>query len=407
MKDVISVTKNDYITLASEYSRSFPDPLNKNNNEHNDVEHHILLCRVTTVPSDISLSPNPRTQKEKLDYGIYKQVKESLENEDNLTFHLKNKGITILANRVEYAEDKRRVKVFLGEFGGIVDGGHTYKIILAAQKEQACPNDQFVRIEVVTGVSKELGVDIAQGLNTAVQVQEVSLLNLEGEFEWFKEAISKEPFKDAIAYKQNDDKPHFMLEILSMLTLFNNKHFDGKHHPKTAYASKVGCLNLYKKDRSSYEMLRPIVKDILALHDYINSCSADLYNAKKKNEGSKGMAGGMKGVFEKRKRGKYHFYFINKDSDTRLYSGTFYPIMGALRFLVIEDVQKKEYRWRLKSFEDVKKFYDSIAGDLIETTYRTSLTYTRKPDAVAKDDNHWENLYNKVALHYLTEYERR
>jgi len=67
-----------------------------------------------------------------------------------------------------------------------------------------------------------------------------------------------------------------------------------------------------------------------------------------------------------------------------MYPGIFYHIMGALRFLVIEDDKRKEYRCMFKSFNDVKRFYDSITGD----------------------DNHWENLYHKAVLHYLTEFEK-
>lgn len=404
------VTKKDsiekVITLDANYSRRFPDPLNENTlEEHNDIDHYVLLCKANKIPSGISLEPNPRDQKEKIDYGIYKLVKESLEQKDNPSFHLKNKGITILANKVVVESDKKTIHVYLGEYGGIADGGHTYKIILKSQSEGLCPDNQYVKIEIITGISKELGVEVTGGLNTAVQVQEASLLNLEDKFQWVKDLIKDKPYKDDIAFKQNQNRAHDIRDILGLLTVFNIKHFDSKNHPKVAYVSKNACIQLYKKDQESYEMLTPIFKDILELYDFVNYRSCELYNQKKRSEGSKGMAKAMKGVFETRQRGVYRFVFAGKDSQARMYTGTLFPILGAMRFLVKSNPTKNEYCWRFNSFDKVKKFYEDIAGDLIETTYRTSLIYGRKPDPIAKDQNHWENLYNKVALLYLTKYE--
>jgi hypothetical protein len=38
---------------------------------------------------------------------------------------------------------------------------------------------------------------------------------------------------------------------------------------------------------------------------------------------------------------------------------------------------------------------------MLATTYNTSLTYGRKPNAIEKDDNHWNMLYKTVALAFL------
>lgn len=394
--------KNKF-TLQADYSRKYPDPINQlTSDEHNDIEHHILLCRANKLPSGISLDPNPREQK--TDYGIYRKVKESLENPDEPSFHLKNKGITILANKVDISDDKKSFDVYLGEHGGIVDGGHTYKIILTSQEEGNCPESQYVRIEIITGVSRELGIEIAGGLNTAVQVQEASLLNLDTKFKWFKDLIEGESYADDIAYKQNVDKAYDVRDILALLTVFNVKHFDAKTHPKMAYTSKANCLELYKKDQESFEMLTPIVKDILKLHDYVHTKSNEIYNAQKRKEGGKGRAAGMTGVFETRNRGEYSFPFTKTKSKERLYAGSFFPIMGSLRFLVEHDKKSNVYRWKIGSFESIKKFYDEVAPEMISTTYNTSLVYGRKPTAVGKDDNLWENLYKTVALHYLEDY---
>ena len=70
--------------------------------------------------------------------------------------------------------------------------------------------------------------------------------------------------------------------------------------------------------------------------------------------------------------------------------------MGTLRCWI---QQKKTQKF--DSFEKVKSFFDKIAADMIETTYKTSLVQEDKPNSVGEDDNHWDNLYKTVALAYL------
>lgn len=389
------------VIIKSEYSRNYPDPLNKNlEGDKLDIEHHILVSRSIDVPSGISKAPNPREQR--IDRGIYKKVKESLESSDDLSFHLKNKGITILAHQVEYSADKRVATVYLGEGEGIADGGHTYEIILKTQSEGTCPEGQYVKFEVITGVPQEMAVDITGGLNTAVQVEDASLLNLEGEFEWVKEALRKTKYADRISYKQNQEGEFDIREILGLMTLFNINKFPHPQHPKDAYISKAKCLDLYKADPSSFKMLKPLLKDILYLHDYVHIQSKERYNAEKG-----GKAGAMIGVYAMKKRGEYEFIFMDEKKPYRLYDGALYPMLGAMRFLVEQKSGEDVYSWKLKSFEEVKSFFNKIAPELVATTYNTSLIYGRKPNPIGKDENHWDNLYKTVALHFMTKYSQK
>lgn len=393
-------SKLDKFILKTDYSRRYPDPLNKTTEgDPYNIEHHVLLCKAIDVPSGISKEPNPREQK--IDVGIYKDIQESLEDSGDLTFHLKNKGITVLAHHVEYSEDKRVVTVYLDEDEGIVDGGHTYEIILNAQSQSKCPEDQYVRFEIITGVPRNMRIDITRGLNTAVQVQEASLANLDDRFDWIKETLEDMPYADQIAYKQNERKPVDIRDIIGYLTLFNIEHeaFKNGKHPKEAYVSKAKCLQLYLADQKSYEMLKPLLKDILYLHDYIHIRAREIYNADKG-----GRAGAMKGVFEhkdEKNRKNFPFLFINEERKDKLYDGALFPIFGAMRFLVQKKPGEDVYSWKLESFEKVKSFFDKIAANMIATTYNTSVNYGRKPNAIGKDDNHWDNLYKTVALAYL------
>lgn len=388
---------NDKITkviVKADYSRRFPDPLNQPTDSTSyNIEHNILLCKAMEVPSGISKAPNPREQN--IDRKIYKDIRKSLENSGEPTFHLKNKGITILARKVEYSEDKKIATILLAEGDGIVDGGHTYEIIMASKGENLCPENQYVRIEVITGIPKNMFVDITEGLNTAVQVQEASLANLKGEFKWIREILHEKPYAAQIAYRENEDKEFDIRELISLMTLFNVELFpDGTKHPKEAYISKSKCLDTYIANIDSYKKLAGILTDILELHDYVSLKSREKYN-----DTHGGRAGGMAGVYEKRKRGKYKYLFSGEESEYKMYDAALYPILGALRFLVVEKDGK--YVWRLKSFEDVKEFFNRVAAELVSITYETSLKYGRKPNAIGKDENHWNLIYKTVALEFL------
>jgi len=63
------------------------------------------MCAVTDLPADLPRDPNPRAQN--IDRGIWREIKKHLLNEEGTanTFHLKNKGITIIAERVEKRSD--------------------------------------------------------------------------------------------------------------------------------------------------------------------------------------------------------------------------------------------------------------------------------------------------------------
>jgi hypothetical protein len=385
--------------IKAEYSRRYPDPLNKSSDGALlNIEHHILVSRAIDVPEGISKAPNPRAQR--TDRGIYKEVRESLDNTADLSFHLKNKGITVLAHNIEYSTDKKTAIVYLGDGDGIVDGAHTYQIILEAQEAGTCPEGQYVKFEILTGIPLDMGPEITGGLNTAVQVDDASLMNLEGAFDWVKDALKKTDFGNRISYKQNEEGAFDIRGILALMTIFNvNKFPYPGPHPKDAYVSKARCLDLYNDDPDSFKMLRPILIDILYLHDYVHVQSRVRYNAERS-----GRAAGMAGVYSTKKRGTYELIFMGTETQSKLYDGALYPMLGAMRFLVEQKPGEKVYSWKLESFDKVKLFFDEVAPDLVETTHKTSVTYGRKPNPIGKDENHWDNMYKTVAVRFYSKY---
>lgn len=385
------------VNLKAKFSRRFPDPLNKEDQDAlNNIEHHVLLCRAIDMPLDIPTDPNPRVQR--TDKTIYKRVRESLLQENDPTFHLKNKGITIIAHSVNALPNKEEVEVVFHEGDGIVDGAHTYKIIL--ENKQECPENQYVKLEILTGIPQFMVEFIAEGLNTAVQVQEMSLANLGKRFDWIGEILQDTPYKDCIAYKENQDGDFTIREIISLMTLFNiDKYPDESIHPKIAYTSKASCLEDYLANETSYKKIGPILKDILELYDYVNVRGWEVYTKDKRYRNTPG--GRMPLFYQRRERGKYKLTFTGMEVPYKLFDGALYPILGAFRFLVQEDPKAKVYRWKVGGLDAVKKFFDQVGAELISRTKNTSDDSDKNPNAIGKDDTHWDNLYKTVALAYL------
>jgi len=386
------------ILLKSEYSRRFPDPLNKDDEGPLSIEHHVMLCRASYIPEGLPKKPNPREQR--IDIGIYKEVASSLRNEAEPSFHLKNKGITILARRIEETDEKGSVHITFGEGDGIVDGAHTYEIILDSIRKRLCPPEQFVRVEVVTGVPPSLATDIAGGLNTAVQVDDASLAYARGDLKWLEEALKGTPYANKVAYKQNQsDKEVTSRDVISLMTLFNVDRFsDGRKHPVEAYSSKSKCLDWCLEDPQSYERLRLILPDILALHDHVHIAAREKYNQE-----LRGHAAAMKGVFNTRKRGEHVLPFTGVRAESILHEGPLYAMLGSLRFLVESGRNGKPHTWKPGSLAGVKRIFDRVAHEMVKAAYSTSLTFGRKPNAVGKDINLWTTLYKTVGMEYLSQ----
>lgn len=362
------------------------------------LERHIFLVPVSGMPSGISLDPNAR--RPKTNKRVYRKVEQSLLNEDvdyPNTFHLKNKGITIVAKSVsQLGNDRYQVEMLSGR-DGIVDGGHTYDLICRNSKLGILPENQFVTVEVRVGVPDDLITEIAGGLNTSVQVQDMSLDNLGGLFDWIKSDLKAEPYFNEIAWSENDDGSFDARDILSMLACFNIGLYpnDGPEHPVHAYEKKSKVLAEFENRAKTFENARPILKDILQLYDTIRFEYYELWNGTAASAGQRGAAGSLS-FTEKRQKGLWSFPFIQKSSEYRMVSGPLYAVLAALRWYVEADPMTGEYGWR-GSFDDVLRFWREDGYHLLRATKEMSDSLGRNPQSVGKSRPHWANLHNIVA----------
>jgi hypothetical protein len=378
-------------TLPARIARRLPDPVL---GKEFGISRHILYVPVSAVPAGIPLDPNARTPN--LRKRVYRQVEDSLlDRGENVpgTFHLKHKGITMIAHSVDGAgEDTFEVSVKDGE--GIVDGGHSYQLILNHKDKSELPEDQVVKFEILCGIPPEWIADIAGGLNTSVQVEPMSLDNLAGRFEWLKEELAGEPYAGKIAWRENDDGVYDVLYLLSVMTCFNIFAYpnDGDVQPVVAYEKKSGVLKQFETNPEQYQKLRPIAKDIFTLHDRIGYESKDIYNN-----------------FTKGKFGRWSFVetakptcyvFTGLQAQHQLMKGALFPLLSAMRWMVTVNPDTGDAMWQ-DGFDSVLELWREVAPELLTQTGQASQELGRNPRALGKSRNHWSSLHSKVGLRYL------
>src|SRR5260370_42331340 len=108
-------------TFPSKFVRRVPDPV-----FHADhgMERHFMFVPAADVPKELPMDPNARVPN--IRRSVYKEVRESLQKPDG-QFHLKHKGITLVAHSVE-KKDNSEYEVHFEKGHGILDGGHTYSL---------------------------------------------------------------------------------------------------------------------------------------------------------------------------------------------------------------------------------------------------------------------------------------
>jgi hypothetical protein len=383
-------------TFPVESFRRLPDPV-----AVEERERYFALCDVERLPLDLPTDTNPRQQN--LQTKVAKAIRAGLLGESGPIFHLLNRGLLISAETVTYDNKTSRVTIHMpnGERHGVVDGGHTYRII--KENLDALTMQQFVQLEIMTGIEDDFA-DIAGARNTSVQVQEKSLANLNHELDIVKRLVAHEPFASDIAYEQFAQEEIDVLDVIAILTMFNIDVVGGAdEHPIYCYAWKGRALQVYLSSperRETYAKLGQLVSNIFRLHDHVHRTFRDMYN-----DATGGRAGGRKEI-RTSERARYPLKFSPRTLagefqciKYEIPSGFVYPILGAMRFLVEPNAGGSEFVWKVS---DPIAFYDQYVGpDLVRNTMEASMDLGQNPNAVGKSRRHWDGLYTKVAQRYL------
>lgn len=374
--------------LKARIARRFPDPV------HPGVERFVFFARLLDTPTGMPKDSNARSQN--IERRVYRDVRTSMLTPASYLeagFHLKHKGITVIASKVIKLDDDN-YEVVIGANEGIVDGAHSYDLI-EKNKEEDIPEDQFVKWEILVNVNESWISDISGGLNTSVQVQDMSLENLKGSFKWMKDILEDKPFYETIAWRENEKGLFDARDIVAFLTMFNIFSYpnNGDTHPVIAYSSKAGTLKAYQENREEYQKLCDILLDILELHDTIQSTFRDRWNK------GGGQAGNLSFV-ESRKRGEFPLPFIDDSTSHRLLNGALYPLLSSFRWMVTINKESKTAEWKY-DFEDVKLLWHESARELIGIVAQHNTEIGRNPNALGKSKSLWSALHKAVAFREL------
>lgn len=378
-------------TLSSPYAR-------KNDKEESTLETlHYLLVNMKDIPTDIPLDVNPREPK--MTTNVAKNLINAV-TEPETDFYINNRGIVLSAKSLSFDTSASEVTIDLGNQDsdvdkfqyGILDGGHTYTAII--QKRDSIPEsiEKYVRVEVITSVQNITRLSDAR--NTSVQVSDIALFNLDDKFEFIQQVIANECYSDEIAYKDNEDKPISVSELLRLMYAFDiDKYPDDNSAPVQSYSGKAQVFKRYKSAYNTpfYKALTEQLPLLIELFDTIEQELPTMYNAYKKALGINPRFGSVRGI--ESLDPKKETTFVKKCISYNISSGYIYPIFGAFRTLLQYDETTQKVSWLF----DPIKIWEEIGASLAQNTFESY----GNPQLAGKDKQLWLSNYRIVETQSL------
>ena len=378
-------------TLASPYSGNSKDEITLET-------IYYLLVDMRELPENIPLDVNPRVPK--MGTNVAKRLINAVV-EPETDFYINNRGIVISAKSLSFNTANSEVTIDLGNLEdendkynyGILDGGHTYTAIM--ENRNRIPKDitKYVRVEVITNVINITRLSDAR--NTSVQVTDIALFNLEDSFDDIRNAIKKEPYANNIAYKDNENKPINISELLRLMYAFDIiKYPDDSTAPIQSYSGKAQVFKRYKEayDTPFYRSLTKQLPKLVNLYDKIEEELGTKYIEYKKNLGvATPRFGSVKGVDSTEKAAKTNY--LQRDTSYVISSGYIYPIFGAFRSLLKFDEESGEVSWLFDPLE----IWSEVGVSIAQNTFESS----NNPQLAGKDKQLWLSNYRIVETQSL------
>ena len=352
---------------------------------------------------------NARTADSGLNRRVYRAVKDAALDGDleldgqTVTagmFGYKHLGVNVIADRVEEATERTAILHFK-EGQGVVNGGHGLKILKDLQNNpkygsRMPPN--FIKVTVIAGLDRTIIPEISGANNSSVQVKAHSLLELEGAFEPFKQALKSTPLDGQVQWREGDDGLVKVEDLIAAMTCFRIDAYPmGKRHTKliNAYAYKTGLLSVFREEMEKYHQLANLLPQILEFQDYIRTQPRKTYNE------AGGRFGALKFVDSiytdakgnRREMPLPHFampYASEQGVEYRLNIAAVYPILAAFRRFITYS-PSQEFCWALP-FPEVKVFWDEISVEIIETTKAACQNEGYNLNALGKSRPHWSEI---------------
>lgn len=388
------------VTFKAKSVKKMDNPLEDGSKA--DSQKYICYVKLQDVPEEFAewMGTNPRDQK--LTTAVAKDIEKSIES-GVPNFHEINRGIVMSIDTFAFNNKTDEVTVTLTnpDVHGNIDGGHTLKIILNAQKNNSLVFEQYVYFEFFTGIKDP--AQLAEARNSSVQVDRRSIEELNKSFDYVKIALKDTDFYNRIAFKQNEHHGEQNIidvrEIIAIMNMFNRNITpqSSDTQPIVSYTGKEASLSRFLNLKESRDQIvknmTPILPDIYKLWDTIELTFPE------------------KGKIANRiyKRKKYSRYagdntyvgcslFSNKPMTYCVPKGLMYPIVGAFRALVEVDSSSQKYSWKI----DPQVAWDDLGSKLINIIMTSSEDLSDSPDAVAKSSNTWDLLYKEVLIYSMT-----
>lgn len=375
------MTKNNKSRFKVESVRTIKSPSDP------DIRTYFAWVNFKDLPDDFSLEVNPR--KPKMTTSVAKQLIKAVKDPDS-SFDINNRGIVMTAKSVVFNNSTGMLTVDFDDDVhryGLLDGGHTYTAIV--ENREYVPNDidKFVRLEIVVGDNLDVSA-LADARNTSIQVSDISLFELDNKFGFIKDAIQNEPYADKVAYKDNDNKPIPIANILKLMFAFNIKRYpDDSQVPISSYSGKAAVFKDYKNEYDNnpniYKQLAKEIPILVRLYETIQKEMSDKYNQFKEEDGKKSKFGAVRGVDNK---GNLKTDFTGESIKYDISSGFLMPIFGAFRALL--SMGKKDVQWAA----DPVEVWEKVGTRLVQNTFDTDTN----PQQIGKSKTLWQSNYRIV-----------
>lgn len=366
----------------------------------------VCYVKVTDITEKLDefMEINPRvpsrTKKGVLSGPIIKGILTTLRDSPQ-DMVLKNQGIYILTDTVITEFTEVIIELTDKTKHGIINGGHTYaairEAINTAQTTDEIKNleSAYVRLHLFQGVDADLVPELAEGLNRSKQVDDPSLVNLQGEFDIIRRALRGTVGEKSISYHQGDDGEVYISELLVYLSLFNTSRFNDKKHPNSLYNRQALGLKYFmedmKADSTELEARISMLPDILWLSDAIRRAAP---SAAKNNNFQFGRAkikpderaGGAKQV------GSY-LHFIGEFMPYRVPNGWVYPMLAAFRANL--KTTSRSYEWRVP----LKKILPEVIDELVGICVVEHRDNNMRPELIGKRESAYSQCFTKLQLY--------
>lgn len=388
------------VRLPVEAYRSVPVP---------GVEGAVMgMCfvPVTELPAQLDkfMAINPRvpsrTKRGVLSGPVVKGILQTLRDEPEQMV-LKNQGIYLLVERVEFLRGARNMlRLHFSDPGlhGIINGGHTYAAIREAVETAEDTKElsqAYVRLHIMQGVDADLVPEIAEGLNRSKQVDDPSLMNLQGEFDLIRKALKGTPAEGVVSYHQGESGDVYVTELLVYLSMFDNARFTEIRHPNVLYNRHALGLKHFKEDLEfGPRMLHARIQklpEILTLVDMVRLLIPA--GARKA-----GFQFGRAKVGGERLGGKaqtgMRLPFLGRSMEYRVPNGWMYPILAAFRANLKQN-RNGTLTWR----QDLSTMLTDLMPSLVAVCIGEHKATGGRPELVGKREAAYSACYTKAQLY--------